>query len=57
MHAFCRSSTIAVLPSEEELEKSWKQFNAEFVPQGVSFEEWVEHLEPTKDGKLVFKAA
>lgn len=57
MHAFCRSSTIAVLPSEEELEKSWKQFNAEFVPQGMSFEEWVDKLEPTKDGKLVFKAA
>ncbi len=55
MHPFCRSSTMAVLPSEEELDKEWDAFKADNVPQDMTFDEWLDKLEPTEDGKLVFK--
>lgn len=55
MHPFCRSSTIAVLPSEEELDKGWDTFKADNVPQDMTFDEWLDKLEPAEDGKLVFK--
>lgn len=55
MHPFCRSSTMAVLPSEEELDKEWDIFKADNVPQDMTFDEWLDKLEPTEDGKLVFK--
>lgn len=54
MHPFCRSSTMAVLPSEEELDKEWDTFKADNVPQDMTFDEWLDKLEPTEDGKLVF---
>lgn len=57
MHPFCRSSTIAALPSEEELDKEWDTFKADNVPQDMAFDEWLGKLEPTEDGKLVFKVA
>ena len=55
MHPFCRSSTLAVLPTEEELDKWWDKFNADNVPDDMTFDEWLDCLEPTEDGKLVFK--
>ena len=55
MHPFCRSSTMAVLPTEEELNKEWDTFKADNVPQDMTFDEWLDRLEPTEDGKLVFK--
>lgn len=55
MHPFCRSSTMAVLPTEEELDKEWDTFVGDNVPQDMTFDEWLDNLEPTEDGKLVFK--
>lgn len=55
MHPFCRSSTLPVLPDEEDLDKEWDGFIAEYVPEDLTFEEWLDGLEPTEDGKLVFK--
>ena len=55
MHPFCRSSVMAVLPSEEELDREWETFMADNVPQDMTFDEWLDNLEPTEDGKLVFR--
>ncbi len=55
MHPFCRSSAMAVLPTEEELDKEWDTFVGDNVPQDMTFDEWLDKLEPTEDGKLVFK--
>ncbi len=54
MHPFCRSSTMAVLPTEEELDEEWDTFIGEYVPEGMTFDEWLDGLEPTEDGKLVY---
>ncbi len=54
MHPFCRSSTMAVLPTEEELDEEWDTFIGENVPEGMTFDEWLDGLEPTEDGKLVY---
>ena len=56
MHPYCRSSTMAKLPSEEELEHEFDTFAADNIPEGMDFEEWLDGLEPTEDGKLAFKA-
>lgn len=55
MHPFCRSSTLPVLPDEEDLDKEWDDFIAEYVPEDLTFEEWLDGLEPAGDGKLEFK--
>lgn len=55
MHPFCRSTTLAVLPSEEELDKAFEDFKADNIPEGMDFDEWLDGLEPTEDGKLVFR--
>lgn len=55
MHTFCRSTTLAVLPSEEELDKAFEDFKADNIPEGMDFDEWLDGLEPTEDGKLVFR--
>lgn len=55
MHPYCRSSTMAKLPSEEELEHEFDTFAADNIPEGMDFEEWLDGLEPTEDGKLVFR--
>ena len=55
MHPYCRSSTMAKLPSEEELEQEFDTFAADNIPEGMDFEEWLDGLEPTEDGKLVFR--
>lgn len=56
MHPYCRSSTMAKLPSEEELEQEFDTFAADNIPEGMDFEDWLDGLEPTEDGKLAFKA-
>lgn len=56
MHPFCRSTTFSILPSEEELEKEWKKETADVIPENMEFEEWLDGLEETEDGKLAFKA-
>ena len=55
MHPFCRSTTLAVLPSEEELDKAFEDFKSDNIPEGMDFDEWLDGLEPTEDGKLVFR--
>lgn len=57
MHPFCRSSSLAVLPTVEELRKKEAElyvFFAERIPEGMTFDEWLDRLEPTEDGKLVY---
>lgn len=54
MHPFCRSSTLPVLPDEEDLDKEWDDFISEYVPEDLTFEEWLDGLEPAGDGKLVY---
>lgn len=55
MHPFCRSTTLAVLPSEEELDKAFEDFKSDNIPEGMDFDEWLDGLKPTEDGKLVFR--
>ena len=55
MHSFCRSTTLAILPSEEDLDKAFGDFKADNIPEGMDFDEWLDGLEPTEDGKLVFR--
>ncbi|MGN0655588.1 MAG: minor capsid protein, partial [Ruminiclostridium sp.] len=55
MHPFCRSTTIGKIPSEEELDAVWDKDMADMVPEDMEFEEWLDRLEPTEDGKLVFR--
>lgn len=54
MHPFCRSSTLPVLPDEEDLDREWEEFQRDYVPDDLTFDEWLEGLEPTEDGKLVY---
>lgn len=54
MHPWCRSTTIGKLPSEEELDAMWDKDMAEYVPEGLTFDEWLDGLQPTEDGKLVY---
>ncbi|MGN0619205.1 MAG: minor capsid protein [Ruminiclostridium sp.] len=55
MHPFCRSTTIGKIPSEEELDAAWDRDMTDMVPEDMDFEEWLDGLEPTEDGKLVFR--
>lgn len=54
MHPFCRSSTIPVLPSEEELDRIIQQ-DGDAIGADVDFEEWKSHLVENEDGKLVYR--
>lgn len=54
-HEKCRCSIMAVLPTEEELEEEFEKFINDNVPEGMEFDEWIDSLEPTKDGKLAPK--
>lgn len=54
MHVFCRSSTLPVLPDEEDLDREWEEFQRDYVPDDLTFDEWLEGLEPTEDGKLIY---
>ncbi len=51
MHPFCRSVTVADLPSEEELDKRWGN-SADELGLDLPFDEWVKHLQTAPDGKL-----
>lgn len=54
MHPFCRSSTVPVLPSEEELDRIIQQ-DGDAIGADVDFEEWKSRLVETEDGKLVYR--
>lgn len=54
MHPFCRSTTVAVLPTEEELDAEWEKFTGEHVPKDMDFEDWLDHLVDDGNGKLVY---
>lgn len=49
------SVSLSVLPSEEDLDKAFEDFKADNIPEGIDFDEWLDGLEPTEDGKLVFR--
>ncbi len=51
MHPFCRSVTVADLPSEEELDKRWGN-SADELGLDLPFDEWVKHLQTAPDGKM-----
>ena len=55
MHPFCRSTTLPVLPSEEELDREIAELGDE-IGADVNFDEWVKGLQETEDGKLVYRA-
>lgn len=55
MHPFCRSTTLPVLPSEEDLDREIAELGDE-IGADVNFDEWVKGLRETEDGKLVYKA-
>ena len=55
MHPFCRSTTLPVLPSEEELDREIAELSDE-IGADVDFEEWKENLQETGDGRLVYRA-
>lgn len=54
MHPFCRSSSIPIVPTYEELVAKEKEF-LEQIPDDMTFDEWLDSLEPTEDGMLEFK--
>lgn len=54
MHPFCRSSTVPVLPSEEELDRIIQQ-DGDAIGADVDFEEWKSRLVENEDGKLVYR--
>lgn len=55
MHPFCRSTTLPVLPDEEDLDRELAELGDE-IGEDVDFDEWVKNLQKTEDGKLVYKA-
>lgn len=55
MHPFCRSTTLPILPSEEELDREIAELSDE-IGADVEFEEWKENLQETEDGRLVYRA-
>ncbi len=55
MHPFCRSTTLPILPSEEELDREIAELSDE-IGADVDFEEWKESLQETEDGRLVYRA-
>lgn len=54
MHPFCRSTTLPILPSEEELDREIAELSDE-IGADVDFEEWKENLQETGDGRLVYR--
>ncbi|MBQ8931541.1 MAG: minor capsid protein [Ruminiclostridium sp.] len=55
MHPFCRSTTLPILPSEEELDREIAELSDE-IGADVDYEEWKENLQETGDGRLVYRA-
>ena len=50
MHPFCRSTTLPVLPSEEDLDKELAELGDE-IGTDVDFDEWERNLQQGEDGK------
>lgn len=53
MHPFCRSTTLPVLPSEEDLDRELAELGDE-IGADVDFDEWVKGLQETEDGKVKY---
>lgn len=50
MHPFCRSTTLPVLPSEEDFDKELAELGNE-IGADVDFDEWERNLQQGEDGK------
>ena len=55
MHPFCRSTTLPVLPSEEDLDKELAELGNE-IGADVDFDEWERNLQQGEDGKWWYVA-
>lgn len=55
MHPFCRSTTLPVLPSEEDLDKEFAELGDE-IGADVDFDEWERNLQQGEDGKWRYVA-
>ena len=55
MHPFCRSTTLPILPSEEELDKELAELGDE-IGADVDFDEWERNLQQDEDGKWRYVA-
>ena len=55
MHPFCRSTTLPVLPSEEDLDKELAELGDE-IGADVDFDEWEQNLQQGEDGKWRYVA-
>lgn len=55
MHPFCRSTTLPVLPSEEDLDKELAEPGDE-IGADVDFDEWERNLQQGEDGKWRYVA-
>lgn len=55
MHPFCRSTTLPVLPSEEDLDKELAELCDE-IGADVGFDEWERNLQQGEDGKWRYVA-
>lgn len=55
MHPFCRSTTLPVLPSEEDLDKELAELCDE-IGADVDFDEWERNLQQGEDGKWRYVA-
>lgn len=55
MHPFCRSTTLPVLPSEEDLDKELAKPGDE-IGADVDFDEWERNLQQGEDGKWRYVA-
>lgn len=55
MHPFCRSTTLPVLPSEEDLDKELAEPGDE-IGAAVDFDEWERNLQQGEDGKWRYVA-
>ena len=55
MHPFCRSTTLPVLPSEEDFDKELAELGDE-IGTDVDFDEWERNLQQGEDGKWRYVA-
>ena len=55
MHPFCRSTTLPVLPSEDDLDKELAELGDE-IGADVDFDEWERNLQQGEDGKWRYVA-
>lgn len=55
MHPFCRSTTLPVLPSKEDLDKELAELGDE-IGADVDFDEWERNLQQGEDGKWRYVA-